>query len=127
MSRYKISIQRARMLQRWALKESRAEELLKNVPKLPNTKKIKQGLYVSYNIDKGELDDFIDWPAPAIATIYAVLNSNKIIYVGEIRAYNFETYWLSTREDEQVETAENWWDLINEEYRKLLKLDKVIK
>ncbi|MEK6896180.1 MAG: hypothetical protein AABX12_01840 [Nanoarchaeota archaeon] len=127
MSRYKISLQRARSLQRWALKESRAEELLKNVPKLPNTKKIKQRLYVCYSIDKSELDDCIDWPAPAIATIYAVLNSNKIIYIGEIRAYNFETYWLSTREDEQVDTAENWWDLINEEYRRLLKLDKVIK
>lgn len=120
MSRYKISMEKAKNLQKWALEMSGAGRFLKLLPKLPKTKKIKTGLYVSYEIDENELDDGLDWPAPAVATIYAVID-NKPQFLGEIMAYHFETFWLSTNEDEEVDTAENWWELIHEEYRKLLK------
>jgi len=125
MSRYQISMQNAKRLQKWALKISGAYKFLENIPKLPKTKKIKPGLYVSYEIND-ELDGGIDWPDISIATIYAVLNNNQE-FLGEIGAYNFETYWLSTLEDEQIDTAENWWELINEEYKKLLKSKELIK
>jgi len=124
MSRYKISIQNAKMLQKWALKESRADKFLQTLPKLPKTKKIKPGIYVSYDIDKDDLDDGLDWPAPAVATIYAVIRSGPE-FLGEILAYHFETYWLSTNEDEQVDTVENWWELMNKEYQRLSKSNTV--
>ena len=120
MSRYEISMQRAKNLQKWALKISGADKFLKELPKLPKTKKIEQGIYVSYDIDEKDLDDGLDWPAPSIAAIYAVIH-NGPEFLGEISAYNWETFWLSTREDEEVDTAENWWELINKEYHKLLK------
>ena len=125
MSRYRISIQSARSLQRWAIKISGAQDFLHTLPKLPKTKKIKPGLYVSYEIND-ELDGGLDWPDVGIATIYAVIN-NELEFLGEIRAYNWETYWLSTLEDEQVDTAKNWWELINEEYQRLIKSKGVIK
>lgn len=127
MSRYKISMEKAKNLQRWALKTSGADKFLKILPKLPNTKKIKPGLYVSYAIDENELDDGIDWPAPAVAAIYAVIKNNGPEFLGEVRVYNWETYWLSTIEDEEVDTAENWWALINEEYQRLIKNLKGVK
>jgi len=126
MSRYKISMQNAKRLQKWALKISGADKFLKNIPKLPKTKKIKLGLYVSYKIDENEFDDGLDWPDVGIATIYAVIN-NQLGFLGEVRAYNREAYWLSTNDDEQVDTAENWWKLINEEYQRLLKFSEVKK
>jgi len=120
MSRYAISLRNAKRLQKWALEVSGARKFLKALPKLPKDKKIKPGLYVSYDIDEDELDDGLDWPAPAVATIYAVIN-NAPELLGEVRAYNWETFWLSTNEDEQVDTAENWWELINKEYQRLLE------
>ncbi len=125
MSRYRISMQSARSMQRWAIKISRADKFLKDLPKLPKTKKIKPGLYVSYEIND-ELDGGLDWPDLGIATVYAVIN-NELEFLGEISAYNWETYWLSTNEDEQVDTAENWWELINEEYKKLIKSEGDVK
>jgi|SRR3989344_3531631 len=126
MSRYKISMQRAKNLQRWALKISGADKFLKDLPKLPNEKKIKSGLYVSYALDENELDDGLDWPAPVVANVYAVVNNSEPISLGEIRAYNWETFWLSTNIDEQVDTAENWRVLINKDYKELLKSTEVI-
>ena len=125
MSRYKISMQNAKRLQKWALEISGANKFLKDLPKLPKTKKIKPGLYVSYEIDENDLDDGLDWPTPNAATIYAVIKNNEPEFLGEIRAYNFETYWLSTNGDEEVDTAENWWELINKEYQKLLESNGV--
>jgi len=124
MSRYKTSLQNARRLQKWAIKISGVDKFLKGLPKLPKTKKIKSGVYVNYEIDEDELDDGLDWPAPAVATIYAVIKNNEPEFLGEVRAYHFETYWLSTLEDEEVDTAENWWELISEEYQKLIKSKK---
>ena len=51
-------------------------------------------------------------------------DNEEEIYLGEIRAYNFETFWLSTREDEEVDTAKNWFELIKEDYKKLIKSEK---
>ena len=125
MSRYKISIKSAKKLQRWTLEVSGAKEFLDSLSEFPKKGKIKPGLYVNYEIDKDELDDGLDWPAPAVATIYAVLeNNSEEIYLGEIRAYNFETFWLSTREDEEVDNAKNWFELIKEDYEKLVKSGK---
>lgn len=121
-----MSLQNARKLQKWALEVSGADKFLKDLPKLPKTKKIKSGIYVNYDINKDDLDDGLDWPAPVIATVYAVINNEQEV-LGEILAYNFETYWLSTIEDEQVDTAENWWVLINEEYLKLVKTKEAKK
>lgn len=121
MSRYKISMKSARNLQRWAIEISGAKKFLKTLPKIPKTKKKKDGLYVNYEIDKDELDDGLDWPAPAVATIYAIINNSEPEFLGEIRAYNWETYWLSTSEYDEVDTAENWWGVINKEYQKSLK------
>lgn len=120
MSRYKISLQNAKRLQKWALDISGAGKFLKDLPKLPKTKKINPGIYVSYDINEDELDDGLDWPAPAVATIYKVIN-NEPEFLGEVGAYHFETYWLSTSEYDEVDTAENWWELINEEYQKSIK------
>jgi hypothetical protein len=45
----------------------------------------------------------------------------KSTVLGEINSYNFETFWLSTLEDEQVDTAENWFELIKKDYETLMK------
>jgi len=125
MSRYKISKRKAIDLQEWTLEVSGADRFLKTLPELPKIRKIKPGLYVSYEINEDDLDDGIDWPTPVVATVYAVLEDNEEeIYLGEIRAYNFETFWLSTREDEEVDTAKNWFELIKEDYKKLIKSEK---
>jgi|SRR3989344_9021666 len=118
-SRYKISLQAAQKLQSWAIEISGAKRYLKTLPKISRTKKGKDGLYVNYEINKDELDGGLDWPTPVIAIIYAIVNG-KLEFLGEIMAYNWETYWLSTSKYEEVDTAENWWDLINEDYQKLL-------
>jgi hypothetical protein len=120
MSRYRMSLQNAKRLQKWALEFSGANKFLKNLPKLPKTKKIKDGLYVDYEINKDDLDDGLDWPSPVVATIYAIV-MGKSEFLGEIIAYNFETFWLSTLEDEQVDTAENWFELIKKDYETLKK------
>lgn len=120
MSRYKISKGEAIDLQEWTLKESGAKELLNSLPELPKESTTKQGIYVDYDIDEKELDGGMDWPDVGVATIYAIIN-NKRIYLGEIRAYNFETLWLSTREDDEVDTAENWFELIQEDFQNLIK------
>ena len=121
MSRYRMSKGEAIDLQEWALEVSGAGKFLKNLSELPKTKKIKPGLYVDYEIDEDDLDDGIDWPAPRIAAIYAVIKNNEPKFLGEVLAYNWETYWLSTSEDEEVDTAENWWEIINEEYKRLME------
>lgn len=115
-------------LQEWALVQSGAKEFLDTLPKFPKNGKYKAGIYVDYEIDEGELDDGFDWPDIGAAIVYAVLEDNgEEIYLGEIRAYNFETFWLSTREDDQVDTAENWFELIREDYKKLVKSKKPSK
>jgi len=125
MSRYKISKGEAIDLQEWALNQSGTKEFLDSLPELPKKGKVKPGLYVDYEIDENELDDGLDWPAPAIATIYAVLEDNgEEIYLGEIMAYNFETFWLSTREYDEVDNTKNWFELIKEDYEKLVKSEK---
>ena len=109
-------------LQEWTLKESGAKEILDSLPEFPKKGKRNPGLYVDYEISEDELDDGIDSPSPSIAKIYAILEENGgEIFLGEIIAYNFETYWLATRDDEQVDTAENWFELIKEDYENLLK------
>jgi len=116
MGRYGLTLSDARNLQRWALEVSGAKKFLDTIPKIPKTKKIKPGLYVSYEIDENELDDGIDYAAPCIASIIAIDNDGNQVYIGLIRAYNWESYWLEVGEDEQVDTAENWWGLILKEY-----------
>jgi len=121
-SRYKISKGEAIDLQEWALVESKTKEFLETLPELPEKGKIRPGLYVRYKIDKSELDGGIDWPDIGIATIYAVLEEGeKETYLGEVRAYNWETIWLSTNKYDEVDTAENWWEIINEDYNKIKK------
>mgnify|MGYP001574944833 CR=1 FL=1 len=123
--RYKISKGKAIDLQEWALMQSGAKKYLEALPKFPEKGKVKSGIYVNYKIDEDELDGGIDWPTPAIATICVVLkNDGENIYLGEIRAYNFETYWLSTREYKEVDTIKNWFELINDDYEKLVKMEK---
>ncbi len=128
MNRYKISRGEAIDLQEWALKQSGAKKYLDSLPKFPETNKVKPGLYVDYEIDKDELDGGIDWPDVGIATIYAVSEEGEEeIYLGEIRAYHFETIWLSTREVEEVDNAKNWFELIKEDYEKLAGSEKIKK
>jgi len=122
MSRYRTSLRDARRLQRWALKTSGADKFLKLLPNLPKTKKIKSGLYVDYSIDESELeDDGLDYCTPEIASVWAVDSKGEQTQLAGIRAYNGETFWLEMGDDCEVDTAENWWELINEEYKKLLK------
>lgn len=122
MSRYKISLQDAKMLQKWALEISGAGKFLKELPKLPKTKEINPGMYVSYDIDEDELeDDGLDYCTPEIASVLMVDAYGEETKLGAVRAYNWETFWLEMGEDCEVDTAENWWGLIKEEYRELLK------
>ena len=121
MKRYKISKGEAIDLQEWALVESKTKEFLETLPELPEKGKIRPGLYVRYKIDESELDGGIDWPDIGVATIYEVLENGGEIYLGEVRAYNWETIWLSTNKYDEVDTAENWWEIINEDYNKIKK------
>ncbi|MEA3514686.1 MAG: hypothetical protein U9R34_04370 [Nanoarchaeota archaeon] len=122
MRNYKISKGAAIDLQEWALEFSSVKNVLKSLPQIPDgsNNKIEEGLYVDYSIDEEELDGGADWPDIGVVTIYAVLNDQKI-YFGEIRAYNQEMIWLSTREDEEVDTVENWFELIKEDYEALVQ------
>lgn len=120
-SRYKISKGNAIDLQEWTLVESKTKEFLDSLPELPKKGKIKPGLYVDYAIDESELDGGIDYPDVGVASIYAVIRNKEEIWLGEVRAYNFETYWLSTINDEEVDTAENWKEIILKDYEKLKK------
>ena len=121
MSRYGISFQEADGLQKWALEVSGAGKFLKRLPKLPKTKKINPGMYVYYDIDEDELeDDGLDYCTPEIASVWMIDAHGEELKLGAVRAYNWETFWLEMGEDCEVDTAENWWELMNEEYQKLV-------
>lgn len=115
--RYKLSMRGAVDLQEWALKESKAEKFLKDLPEIQN--KAAPGIYVDYKIDKSELDGGIDYPDVGVATIYAVFEKGGVESLGEIRAYNWEVVWLSTTEYDEVDNVDDWWKFINEDYQKL--------
>jgi hypothetical protein len=118
--KYGLNMSEARNLQKWALEISGAKKFLDTIPKIPKTKKIKPGLYVDYYIDDEELeDDGIDYCTPEIAAVWSVDEKGEEIKLGGIRAYNWETYWLEFGYDTEVDKAENWWELIKEEYREL--------
>jgi len=122
LKRYGLGLSEARNLQKWALETSGAKKFLDKIPKIPKTKKIKPGLYADYYIDEEELeDDGLDYCTPQIAAVWSVDKKGEKIQLGGIRAYNWETYWLEFDYDTQVDTAENWWKLILEEYNKLKK------
>lgn len=123
MSRWKISKAQAIDLQGWALEESGTKKFLKTLPELPKKGKIKPGLYVSYEIDESELDGGMDWPDIGAAWVYAILQNGKKEYVGEVRAYNWEAIWLCTNEYDEVDTAEEWWKCIKNDYGKLKRSD----
>lgn len=111
----------ARNLQKWALEVSGAKRFLDPLLKLPKTKKIKPGLYVSYEIDVSDLkDDGLDYCTPTIASVLIVDQKEEMKEIGYIMAYNWETYWLYFEEDCEVDTAENWFDLIKKEYEKIM-------
>ena len=125
MSKYGLSMLDAKKLQEWALHVSGAEVFTKTLPKLPYAKKIKPGLYINYKIDKDELiDDGLDYCTPEIASVFVVDVKGDAIKLGSIRAYNWETYWLEIWDNCEVDTAKNWFELIKEEYEKLIKKGK---
>ena len=122
MSRYKTTIYDAISMRRWVLKVSGVKNLLDGLPKLPKKKKISPGLYVCYEIDKSEIgDDLIDYCTPEVVSIWAVDSKGEKTQLAGIRAYHWETYWLEFGDDCEVDTAENWFDLIKREYEKMLK------
>ncbi len=123
---YKISKGEAIDLQEWALNESRTKKYLDSLPKLPKKGKIKPELYVSYKLDESEFDGGLDWPDIGVARVYAVFEDGEETYLGEVRAYNWETIWLSTNKFEEVDTAENWGEIINEEHE-IMKKESPIK
>ena len=109
-------------MRKWVLKLTGADKLLHTLPILPKKKKIAPGLYVSYEIDKSELgDDIIDYCTPEVVSIWAVDSKREYTYLGGIRVYHWETYWLEFGDDCEVDTVENWFDLIKKEYEKMLK------
>ncbi|MFT4326151.1 MAG: hypothetical protein ACMXYK_01485 [Candidatus Woesearchaeota archaeon] len=118
-NRYIINMAFAKRLQKWALKVSGAKEKLDTLQEIDQSKK-KDGIYVDYSLDESEFDGGYDYPDVGVAFIYAVYNGDKN-YLGELRAYNFETYWLSIREDDEVDTVEHWFELIMEDYKKNFK------
>ena len=112
----------ARNMQKWTLKVSGAKKFLDILPKLPKKKRIKSGLYVCYDINKSEIgDDLIDYCTPEVVSIWAVDSNGEKTQLGGIRVYYWETYWLEFGEDCEVDTAENWFDLIKKEYETMLK------
>ncbi len=120
MSRYKTTIYDAISMRRWVLKLTGAREFLDTLPVLPKKKKIAPGLYVSYEIDKSEIgDDLIDYCTPEVISIWAVDLKGERTHLGGIRVYHWETYWLELREDCEVDTIGNWFDLIQKEYKKI--------
>jgi len=58
-----------------------------------------------------------DWPDVGVATVYAILQDGKREYLGEVRAYNWESIWLSTNEYDEVDDAEEWWRSIKEDMK----------
>lgn len=125
MGRYGLSMRRAEELQKWALETSGAEKYLKTLTVLSDEEEIKPGLYVDYSLDVAELeDDGMDYCTPQIASIWAVCPNKERIQLGYIMAYNWETYWLEIGDDCEVDTTENWWEIINDEYKKLLRYNK---
>ena len=127
MSRYKITMSDAKNMQKWALEVSGAKKFLDNLPRLSKKKKIKDGLYVSYEIDKNEIeDDELDYCTPEIASVW-VIDSGERTYLGGIRAYHWETYWLEFGDDCEVDTVENWFGLIKVEHEKIKSADEVRK
>jgi len=119
MNRYKIDMRFAKRLQKLALDVSGAKEKLETLNKISKNKNL-DGIYVDFSLDETEFNGGMDYPDVGVAIIYVISNGKKI-YLGEIRAYNFETYWLSTREYDEVDTADNWFDLIMEDYEKNFK------
>jgi len=124
MSRWRISKGQAIDLQDWALEESGTKELLKNLPELPKNGVIKSGLYVSYEIDESELDGGIDWPDVGVATVIAVLKKGHKEFIGEVRAYNWETIWRSTINFDEVDSPQEWWRCVEDAYERLKKSDE---
>jgi len=128
MSRYGLSLSDAKRLQKWALVASGAKKFLDSIPKFPKTIKIKPGLYVDYEIDESELeDDGLDYCTPEVASVWAVDKNGEETELGALRAYNWETFWLEVGYDCEVDTAEDWWEKINEEYKRLLRSKEAIK
>ena len=121
MSRWRISKGKAIDLQEWALEKSGVKKFLDPLPELPKKGEIKPGLYVSYEIDGG-----IDWPDIGVAWVYAILPDGKRECLGEVRAYNWETVWLCTKEHDEIDNAEEWWMQIKESYEKLKKEKKKV-
>lgn len=119
--RYGLNMSEARNLQKWALEVSGAKRFLDTLSKLPKTKRIKLGLYVSYEIDVFDLeDDGLDYCTPTIASVLIVDQKEEMNEIGHIMTYNWETYWLYFEEDCEVDTAENWFGLIKKEYEKIM-------
>lgn len=117
MHRYKITKGEAIDLQEWALAESGVKEFLQSLPKLPIKGKMMPGLYVDYEIDEADLDGGIDWPDVGVASVYAVLSDNREnVHLWEVRAYNYETFWLSTSVYDEVDTAQSWKEAILKGY-----------
>ncbi|MBU7025712.1 MAG: hypothetical protein HXS48_02130 [Theionarchaea archaeon] len=121
MSRWRISRGQAIDLQDWALEESGTKELLESLPELPKTGEVTPGLYVSFEIDKSELDGGVDWPDVGVATVFAVLEDGRKEYIGEVRAYNWEAIWLSTVDFDEIDDAHEWWESVIEAYERLTK------
>ena len=121
MSRWRISKGKAIDLHEWALEKNGVKKFLDPLPELPKKGEIKPGLYVSYEIDERELDGEIDWLDIGVAWVYAILPDGKREYLGEVRAYNWETVWLCTKEHDEIDNAEEWWMQIKESYEKLKK------
>ena len=123
MSRYGLSLNEAKKLQKWALEVSGAKKFLDKIPGFKYGRK-KHGLYVDYEIDESELeDDGLDYCTPEVASVWIVNKNGEETKLGTLRAYNWETYWLETPEYDEVDKAENWWEIINEEYKKMLECE----
>lgn len=119
--RYGLNINDAKNLQKFTIEMSGTKKFLDKLPELKEGKN-KPGLYISYEINEEELeDDGIDYCTPEIASVFAVDENGEEIRIGGVRGYNWETYWLETAEDEEVDTAENWWEIVLEEYNKIIK------
>ncbi|MBU7012443.1 MAG: hypothetical protein HXS46_17320 [Theionarchaea archaeon] len=125
MSRWRISRGQAIDLQDWALEKSETKDLLESLPELPKKGDIPPGLYVSFEIDKSELDGGIDWPDIGIAAVYAVCKDGRKEYIGEVRAYNWEAIWLSTVDFDEVDDPEEWWESIKDAYEQLKRSEGI--
>ena len=121
--RYGLNMREAKILQKFTIEMSGTKKYLDKLLELKEGKS-KPGLYVSYEIDESELeDDGLDYCTPVIARVFSVNEKGEKTEIATLSAYNGETYWLEINEDTQVDTAENWWELILEEYDKLKQND----